>query len=283
MRARLTIGGTVIAILFVGMIYAFISLIIYNPELSKQGNVITEYTLAGTQVPGVDYINLNITIKAGGLAVSFTGNSNMVYRLRFKQGENEAEPLVKHARVDNKLLVNVLAENSQLEAMFGNRYTYNGTLKVEVGVLSTALSEHSNVDSFNFIVAYAGGLSLEILEDASFNHLSLKANMGGVRLRVNAPSLRRSGSISARVEVGGFFIERISVGNLGVRLAAFTDIGRIALNPAGFEVIKEAETTCEIRTSNYLTAPARLDINISVGLGGAVINHLIPGMPTFDT
>ncbi len=283
MRARLTIGGMVIAILLVGMIYAFILPIIYNPELSNQGNVITEYTLDGTQVPGVDYINLNITIKAGGLAVSFTGNSNMVYRLRFKQDENEAEPLVKYARVDNKLLVNVLTENSELEATFGNRYIYNGTLKVGLGVLSTVLSEHSSVDSFNFIVAYAGGLSLEILEDASFNHLSLKANAGGVRLRVNAPSLRRSGSISARVEVGGFFIERITVGNLGVRLAAFTDIGRIALNPAGFEVIKEAETACEIRTSNYLTAPLRLDINISVGLGGAVINHLIPGMPTFDT
>lgn len=283
MKTRLIIGGTVFAILLVGMTYAFILPIIHCAEVSQQANAITEYTLDSTQVPTVDYINLNITIKTGGLAVTFTNNSDKIYRLRFKQDENEAEPLVKHVIVDSKLFVDVLAENGELEATFGNRYMYNGTLKVEVGVLSTVLSEHSSVDRFNFIVAYAGGLSLEILEDASFNHLSLRATVGGVRLRVNAPSLRRSGSISARVEVGGFFIERISVGNLGVKLAAFTDIGRIALNPAGFEVLKEAETACEIRTSNYLNAQSRLDINISVGLGLAVINHLIPGMPTFDT
>jgi len=132
------------------------------------------------------------------------------------------------------------------------------------------------------MVMYAGGLSVEVLDNASFNQLNLRMVAGGLMLRIDANNLQKSGSISARVELGAVMVEPISVGsNLGVSLAAFTDMGGIALNPGNFVVEKQTDRECKIKTTNY-PASTNLDIDIFVGLGVGMINQGITWFPTFS-
>lgn len=286
MRTQEILGGIVIAILVVGVIYAAVSPIVLPVVppvfLEERKKVVTEKTLYSATVPGVTSVNLNLTIKAGGVEVNFTSDNNLIYKLRFEQDENVTAPIVEYGSVTETgvLPVNVFAETADFYATFGSGCTYNGTLRVGLGGLSLVLGEDSHVDNFNAIVMYAGGLSVEVLENTSFNQLNLKIVAGGLRLRVDASNLQKSASISTRIEVGGFFIEPMSTGpNLGISLAAFADIGGITLNPGDFVVEEETGRECKIRTTNY-PASTNLDIDIFVGLGGGMINQALPWMPT---
>jgi len=283
MTTREILGGAVIAILVIGLIYAAVSPIVSPAVPAERKAVVTERVLYSTTVPGVTFVNLNLTIKGGGVEVNFTDDENLVYRLRFEQDANLTAPTVEYGSVTAGVLpVNAFAESADLYATFGSGCTYNGTLRVGVGGLSLVLSEHSNVDNFNAVVMYAGGLSVEVLDDASFNQLNLKIVAGGLMLRVDANNLRRSGSISARIELGGIFIQPISVGpNLGVSLTALADMGGIALNPGDFVVEKQTDTECKIKTTNY-PASTNLDIDIFLGLGGGMINQVMTWFPTFS-
>ena len=285
MTTQEILGGIVIAILVIGVIFAAVSPIvspIVPPEfLEERKPVITEETLGLATVPGVTLVNLNLTIKAGGVEVNFTSDDNLIYKFRFEQDENVTAPTVQYGSVSEGVLpVSVFAETADLYATFGSGCTYNGTLRVGVGGLSVVLSEDSHVDNFSAIAMYVGGLSVEVLDDASFNQLNLRIVAGALRLRVDANSLEKNGRISARIEVGVFFVEPISAGpNLGVSLLAFADMGGITLNPGAFVVEKETDRECRIRTTNY-PASINLDIDIFVGLGLGMINSPTP-MPTF--
>jgi len=275
MIIKTIIGGLVIAVLLISVVYAFVSPVVYRPPVPEvPEKVISNYTFVRHQAPAVDYVNLNMTIKAGGFNINFSSDSNLIYHFKFEQDKNATKPTVENTALGNRLMVNVFAETGDLEATFGSNYLYNGTIKVGIGGISLVLSNYSNVDNFDIEAMYAGGISLEVLDNASFNHLNLKATLGGIMMRVDAPSLRRNCSITARVEVGGYMIEPISVGvDLGVKLAAFVDMGGMMFNPAGFQKVKEEENDIEIRTLNYATATIKLDIEIFVGLGGAMINQ----------
>jgi len=284
MTTREILGGIIIAILVIGLIYAAVSPIVSPAVPVERKPVITEKTLYSTTVPGVTFVNLNLTIKGGGVEVNFTDDENLVYRLRFEQDANQTAPTVEYGIVTAGVLpVNVFAESADLYATFGSDCTYNGTLRVGVGALSLVLSEHSNVENLDAIVMYAGGLSVEVLDDASFNQLNLKIVAGGLMLRVDANNLQKSGSISARIELGGVIVQPISVGsNLGVSLTAFADIGGISLTPGDFVVEKQTDTECKIRTTNYPASTTKLDIDIFLGLGGGMINQGITFFPTFS-
>jgi len=279
MNAQTVIGGIVIAILLISAVYAFVSPVFYQPPMPEvPEKVIRNYTCISQQHPEVEYVNLNMTIKAGGFNISFSSDSNLIYHFKFEQDKNATKPIVENTPQGNKLLVNVFAETGDLEATFGSHYLYNGTIKVGAGGISLVLAQYSNVDSFDIVAMYAGGISLEVLEGASFNHLNLKATLGGIMMRVNASSLMKNCNITAGVEVGGYIIEPISVGvDLGVKLAAFVDMGGIMLNPAGLQKVKEEANEIEIRTLNYATATTKLNIEIFVGLGGAMINQSFLG------
>lgn len=282
MDARPIIGWIVIAFLLIGVVYAIVSPIAPIPEIPEveRGRVVREYSLDASQVSGIEYVDLKLALKIGGIDVNFTDDGDLVYGLRFRQNEGAAEPIIEYVRSNNRLLVSVTSEEGDLKASFGNRYLYNGTLKVGLGGINVVLSKNSNVESFDFDIMYAGGLSLEILGGASFDRLNFKATAGGLKLRIAAPSLRRAGSLSGRVELGGLMVEPVSVGsNIGVRIAALTDIGGVEVNPAGFELIKQTDEETEIRTSNYPTAETKLDIDFSVGLGGVLINTQLFPVP----
>jgi len=282
MTTREILGGIIISILVIGLVYAAVSPTVSPVAPPERKPIVTEKTLYGTTLPGVTFVNLNLTIKAGGVEINFTNDENLIYRLRFEQDANVTAPTVEYgSAIAGVLPVDVFAETADLYATFGSGVAYNGTLRVGLGALSLVLSEHSNVDNFDAIVMYAGGLSVEVLDDASFNQLNLRMVAGGLMLRIDANNLQKSGSISTRTELGAVIVEPITVGsNLGVSLAAFTDMGSIALNPEGFDVEKQTDRECKI-TRNY-PASTNLNIDIFVGLGVAMINQGVTWFPTFS-
>jgi len=280
MGASPVIGGIVIAILLLGVVYVAVSPMfpIALVEEKKEAEVMAEYALNSTQLPGVDYVELNVAIKTGGVDIVFVDDSDLIYKFVLGQDEDSTEPSVVYTQLDDKLLVEVSAGSGSIEATFGNHPVYSGVVNVGAGGISIALSEHANVGTLNLTVTYAGGISSEILDGASFDRLNLKTNVGGVMLQVDVPTLERSSSISSDVEVGGVMVQSLSTGpDVGLRLWALADIGGIALNPEGFEVVKQTLTECEIVTSNYAEAATKLDIAITTGLGGTAINQSFPG------
>ncbi|MCP8315863.1 MAG: hypothetical protein H3Z52_04545 [archaeon] len=275
MKANTIIGGIVIAILLASVVFAFASPIVLGPliRFEEGPKVITTYSFTADQAPEVDYINLNFTVKAGGIDINFTDDSNLIYRFEFKQDQEVAKPLIENVTVDNKLLVNVFAESGDVKVTFGNNYIYNGTLSVSLGGITARLSEDSNIEYFDLATIYAGGVLVEVYDDASFDHLNIRVNAGGIMMRTEAKTLERNSSISARVEIGGAIIGSIPEGtSLGSRLRAFADMGGISLNSGDLIVIKETVNEVEIRTNNY-PALINLDIEIFTGLGGSMINQ----------
>lgn len=276
MTAKTVIGGIVFVILLTSVIFTFLSPIILGPLIRfEEGAKVTKtYSLTGDKVPGVDYVNLNFTIQAGGIDINFTDDNDLVYRFVFKQDQGVAEPFVENSTVGNKLFINVFAESGDAKVIFGNSYIYNGTLKVGVGGITAKLSEDSNVSRFDLTTIYAGGVSIEVSNNSSFEHLNVGVNAGGIIMHLEAENLERNSSISARVEVGGIIIGSMPNGtSLGSKLRAFADIGGISLNPGDLIVLKDTMKEVEIMTDNYPLAPIRLDIDIFTGLGGSMINQ----------
>ncbi len=277
MRANTVIGGIILAILLSSVVYAFVAPIISGPIIpiyvdgAKVRNV---YSLNATQAPGVNYVDLNFTIKAGGLDINFTDDSNLIYKFVFEQDEGVAAPSITNVTVGNKLLVNVTADSGNVKAIFGNNYNYSGALRLGAGGISAVLSEDSNVDSLDLVVKYAGGLSVEILDNASFNHLNTRVNTGGIILSINATTLERNSTISSVVEVGGVIVDKLpNEPSLGIELTALVDLGGKTLNLDNYDIIIDTPNECKIRSTNYLTAPTKLDIDIFTGAGGVMINQ----------
>lgn len=285
MNSREILGGIIIVILIVGVIYAAVSPLVSPVPadfMEEEGKtVVTEEILRLDSVPEAEVVNLNLTVKSGGVDVNFTDDEDLIYNFHFEQDENESVPSVEYGSVSEGVLpVEVSVESADLQATFGSGCTYNGTLDVGVGGLSLALSENSKVDTFDADLMYLGGMSVEILDQASFHQLDLNINTGGLRLKVDADNLLQPGTINAGIKLGGAFVERISTGsNLGVNLAASADLGGITLNPGNFEVKKNTNRECQIKTPNY-PASTNLHIDISTGLGGAMINSPT-SIPTF--
>ena len=282
MRTNTIIGGIIFVILLSSIVYIFIAPFVYRPIIFIDGEgtkVTREYSLNATQVPGVENVNLNFTIKAGGLDVAFTNDSNLVYWFIFEQDEGEAAPSLTNITVGNELFVNVTSDSGNVKATFGNYYNYSGTLEVGAGGISAVLSEVAHIDSLDLVATYVGGIFIEILNNASFDHLNTTVNTGGIILRIQAETLGKNSTLSSIVEVGGVLVESLpNEPTLGIELNALIDLGGISVNRDNFSIFKETDTECEMRSTDYLTAPKKLDINIFTGAGGILINQ-----PFFQT
>jgi hypothetical protein len=277
MRAKTIIGGIITIILLVSVIFTFMSPIVLGPFPTfeeDRAKIIRTYTLFASDAPGVEYVNLNFTIKTGGIDINFTNDSNLIYRFVFKQDEGATKPSIENITVNSELIVNVMVESGDVKVMFGNSYIYNGTLRVSLGRITAKLSNYSNIEFLDLAAIYAGGVSVNIKDGASFDHLNIRVNAGGIMMQIGAETLKKNSSISARVELGGVIIGSIPMGTeLGSRLRATADIGGVSIAPGNFTVIKQTINEVEIRTNNYLIVPTKLDIEIFTGLGGSMINQ----------
>ncbi|NWG08753.1 MAG: hypothetical protein HXX80_00295 [Nitrososphaerales archaeon] len=277
MRVNTIVGGIIITILLVSVVYAFASPIISGPIFltgDDKARVTIEYSLNSTQMPGISYVNLNFTLKSGGIEVNFTDDIELIYKFVFRQDPSVGEPNITNIKLNSELLVDVMAESGDVRVTLGSNYIYNCNMSVGAGGVAATLSNSTNLGYLNLIVTYAGGVSVDILDEASFDFLNLMVNTGGVRLHIDANSLGKNCSVYSEVKVGGMIVDSLLLGtDLGCRVRASVDIGGIFLNTVDFTKIEESANKVEIISSNYTIASTKIDIDVFLGLGGGMVNE----------
>ncbi|MEM3437282.1 MAG: hypothetical protein QXP55_01945 [Nitrososphaerales archaeon] len=209
---------------------------------------------------------MNLTVKAGGIDINFTNDSNLIYKSVFEQDEEAIKPNIENITVNSKLFVNVMAKSCDVKIIFGNSYICNGTIRVSLGGITARLSNYSNIEFLDLAIIYAGSVLVDVRDNASFDHLNIRVNTGGITMQIEAISLKKNPTISAGVELDGVIISSIPMGmDLGSKLRVTADMGGVSINLGNFSVIKQTASEVEIRTNNYLIAPTKLDIEIFTG------------------
>ncbi|MGQ9719047.1 MAG: hypothetical protein ACUVWK_04320 [Nitrososphaerales archaeon] len=277
MRANTIVGGMIIAILLASVAYAFASPIISGPIFptgDDKARVTIEHSLNSTQMPGISYVNLNFTLKSGGIEINFTDDVELIYKFVFRQDPIIGVPNITNTKLNGDLLVDVMAKSGDVRVTLGSNYIYNCNMSVGAGGVTATLSNSTNLGYLNLIVTYAGGISVDILDEASFDYLDMIVNTGGVRLHIDANNLEKNCSVYSEVTVGGIIVDSLLVGtDLGCRVRTSVDIGGIFLNTVDFTKIKESANEVEIISSNYPIASTKIDIDIFLGLGGGMVNE----------
>ncbi|MEM3709741.1 MAG: hypothetical protein QXL46_02405 [Nitrososphaerales archaeon] len=145
-------------------------------------------------------------------------------------------------------------------------YICNGTIRVSLGGITARLSNYSNIEFLDLAIIYAGSVLVDVRDNASFDHLNIRVNTGGITMQIEAISFKKNPTISAGVELDGVIISSIPMGmDLGSKLRVTADMGGVSINLGNFSVIKQTASEVEIRTNNYLIAPTKLDIEIFTG------------------
>jgi len=295
--ARTILGGVFVAILFIGVVYAAVSPVLQPisfprleiPWLGAEGEkVVDRYGLAKeTNVSDtVRIVNLNASIKFGGINLFFSNDSNLACGISFERGVNASELEAGYIEGDGGqvLRVDLYGESGGLNLTLGNSYQYNGTFGLRIGGVMMELGRYANISKFAVFIKYAGGLDLKINSGASFEQIDLSVDIGGVQLTVDADSLKSDGVINAGLNIGGFSMGvDVDTTEVGVSFDATVDMGALTVNHEDFEG-QVSERSCSVKTVGHLSATHKLDVNATIGLGGVTLQKSLQyGFPAFQT
>jgi hypothetical protein len=289
--ARVVVGGIFVAIFVLGLLYAAISPIL-QPITFPQAQTpwftgpeeIERYTLTkGTSVPqNVTFVNLNVTVRSGGILINFTDEPNLAFDASFTHKNDTAQLIAYYGLSDGTIQVNAYGDAGTLNLTLGNSCQYNGSLTIKVGGILMKLDQNSNISRLAALIGYAGGAVIDVNDGASFEQLDLQVNVGGLQLNIDADSLKRSGTVNADFTIGGLSTGvQINAAQVGVSLNATVDIGGLNINHGDFVGDIEA-TYCSVKTDGYYGATNRLDINANVGLGGVALQRTLLSIPGFQ-
>jgi hypothetical protein len=291
--ARIIIGEAFIAVLALAIIYAAVAPTlqplafpqIQIPWLPTEGNMENEtYTLIkGTNVSqNTNFVNLNITIKFGGIYIVFSDSTNLAFEVLFQHTSNATDLQASYSQNGQNLQVNAYGETGGLNITLGRSCQYNGTLDIRIGALLMTLGQNTNISRFAVDIRYAGGIALTINSGASFEQLDLDTDIGGLQLNVQATSLGRSGTINTRINIGGLSMGvDVNTSLVGVSFDATVDVGTLTVDQTGF-IGSVSSTHCSVHTGGYSDAINKLEVKANVGLGGITLQRTIQSFPGFQ-
>lgn len=282
--ARNIVGGAFVAILFIGVVYAAVSPVLQPiifpgfeiPWLGAEGEKVVErYSLVKeTNVSDtVKFVDLNVSVKFGGINLLFSNNPNLACGISFERSVNASELEIGYVESDGGqvLQVDLYGESGGLNLTLGNSYQYSGTFGLRIGGVMMELGQYANISKFAVFIKYVGGLNLKINSGASFEQVDLSVDIGGLQLTVDADSLKSDGVINAGVNIGGFSMGvDVDTSEVGVSMDATVDIGGLTVNHEDFEG-QVSERSCSLKTVGYAGATHKLDVKVTVGLGGGTL------------
>jgi len=284
---RPVFGGIFLAILLVGATYAAISPMLQPisfprlnlPWLDGKDNVARFYSLIrGANVSDtVKFVNLNITMKFGGINVLFSNKPNIVCGVIFQHGANASELQANYSTSNGGQTLNIdlYAETGSLNLTLGEDYEYGGDFDLKIGAVMMEAGQYANISRMVFSIKYFGGVILNIGTGAAFDQLNANMNNGGMQLTVNAENLKRAGEINADISVGGFAATvDVDTDNIGVSLNSTVDIGGLTVTHSDFHGSVSARD-CSVRTTGYDSASKKLDVKATVGLGGGTLQKSV--------
>ena len=289
--ARIILGEIFLAILVIGLVYAAVSPTLQPTILPRlpipwfaQGNrVVDRYSLIkGTNISeSVYFVNLNVTVNFGGISLTFSNTTDMVFDASFERAANASQLEVSYSAVSSGVMqANFYGDNGGLNLTLGKNCQCGGSLFSKLGGVLIDLGKYSNVSELEVLIEYVGGAVVNVGDDASFERLSLIIPVGGLQLNVDADRLSRSGVIEPLIHIGAFSIGvNVNTEQVGVGLDATVDTGRLTVNHPDFTGEVSA-THCSVKTPGYSDATKNLGIKANVGLGGGTLHSLqpIPGL-----
>jgi hypothetical protein len=294
MIARATLGGIFVAILLVGIFYAALSPIlqpialprIQMPWSAVGTGVIEQYSLVkGTNVSSaVRFVNLNATVKFGGILVLFSNDPNLVLKAVFEHGPSASE-LDANSAPDgsDSLQANTYGATGSLNLTLGSSCQYGGSLNLRFGAVTMQLDQYSNIGKLAIKINYVGGVLLNVTSGASFEQLDLSMDVGGLQLNVNAENIERSGTITTNVNMGGVIVNAaVNTAHVGMSIEADVDTGGLTVDQTYFEGTV-SNTHCSVKTHDYASANTKLDVRASIGAGGGIIQPSTSYVPGFST
>lgn len=273
MNANSVVGTLIIAILLGGVIsmVAYPIFVEFKPKPVEK-KFVKEFSLS--EVANVRKVNLNFLVKNGGFNLNFTAKP-LIYKFKFTS-KKPLSPIVNHTKIGDILNVYVFVNSSDVDIILGSKYVYSGNFTVFLGGGKITFSRYANVENFDFTVNI-GGLTVNIFDNPSFNNLNIKILSGGVMLNVKTPALQKNSTVNVEVGNGGIIVQPVTVSNIvGCKIKGYVGVGGITLEPLYFAVVKKTGTECEIKTKNYEEAKTKLDIGLSVGVGGIILNKQFP-------
>jgi hypothetical protein len=229
----------------------------------------------------VTFVNLNVTVRSGGIFINFTDEPNLAFDASFTHKNDTAQLIAYYGLSDGAIQVNAYGDAGSLNLTLGNSCQYNGSLTIKVGGILMKLDQDSNISKLAVLISYAGGAVIDVNDGASFEQLDLQVDVGGLQLNIDADSLKRSGTVNADFTIGGLSTGvQVNTAQVGVSLDATVDIGGLNINNADFGGDVEA-TNCSVKTNGYSAAANKLDINAKVGLGGVTLQRTLLPIPGF--
>jgi hypothetical protein len=268
-------GIIIILILIIGLFSAiYVSVLGFPGDQEKKNQekqFEKHFQLTDSQMPGVNYVNLNLITNASGVAVNFQNDSKLLYNITFSGNNNTPAPKIEYHKVGNVLFVNLTYNTGSSQIILGNRCIYNSTLDAKVGGYNINLANRSRIDNLNANIKYAGGGVVNIA-DTSFNNLNLGVNLGGFSIMSNQLDMLKSGKINSNIQIGGAAFQIKPEEKIGIKIIGTVDLGGITFEPTGYEVIQNKTNKIDIQTTKYNQKPVKLVINSNIGLGGININ-----------
>jgi hypothetical protein len=273
LNASTVVGSIIIAILLAGAVGAGINLSLPQPATTSTAPAKYKEVYVGKpeDYPNVKTVNLKVSMEMGGIELK-ASSENLVYMLGFSRKAG-GKPLVKTEVSDGVLTVSTSAASGGLEILLGRNYVYNIDIFIRSGGFKLALSDQLQVESLKVTTASGGGyLSLE--GSSGLKNAELSLGNGGIVLDVKAEGFKGRSNITVNVDSGGVIVKPLKLASdVGCRIKATVESGGISFKPENFTVVESTRNKCEMKTSNYDSAVNRLDILLSIGKGGALINQ----------
>ena len=210
-------------------------------------------------------------METGGIELK-ASDENLVYMLGFSR-KASGKPTVRTEVSGGVLTVSTSAVSGGLEILLGRNYVYNIDIFIRSGGFKLFLSDQLQVENLKVMAASGGGyLSLE--GSPSLKNVELSLGNGGVVLDVKAEDFKGQSNMAVSIDSGGVIVKPLKLAsNVGCRIKVKVESGGLSFKPENFTVVESAKNACELKTSNYESAVNRLNILVSIGKGGALINQ----------
>lgn len=281
MRASVFLGAVVVFVLLLSifssgfMLTAPVSL---GETLERK--VVAEYKATREKFPGLEEVNLNISLGSGGIKLVFDEDRNLAYKVTFKYSPNVEFPETSETFSGKTLTFQASQTASMATITLGPAFTYNLNIQLGNGGFTAEIGKHSNISNLT-VKINSGGCSLAFLTGAKAEKVNLSITSGGATIRFDTRALNSNLNLNVNVGSGGVLVPPIKIGrNVGLKFEVYVASGGIVIGHSSLKVLKLTQKECVAITEGYGNARNRAEVWIDVNSGGVALDTPLP-LPGF--
>ena len=278
LKASSFLGAVVIFVLFLSLAVSFTAMTAPKPIGSENFSprITMEYSAETSEFPDVEKVNLNLSLASGKVEVKPVEEEGLLYRLILEYSPSMEAPKVDRVVSGGEITLNVDQLSGSVEVQIASACTYSLQVQILNGTFSASLDKNAKVENLK-VNLNSGVGSLSLLTGASLENANLEAASGIFTINIKTQTLGCNSEISVDVGSGGVSVPKLKLGeNVGVAFNVQVDSGTISLNDEGLKPTKLTRSECSASTINYDSAKSKVQLNIHVKNGFAVLNGGFP-------